>query len=166
MTQSPVRGRESGSPERQGLRTPNTFPERSSLEQGELAISNVINNPLDEAQRLELERELHRPHRPEDLPRLSEKSARQEHRFVIDSAKAGDDAVKDLLSPYIIGPLAITDSQRVQREKHARASPDSTGYYQGERHIDQDQGKSVPEINTIAVVLRPGESLDEGDARF
>ncbi|OWZ04390.1 hypothetical protein PHMEG_00023719 [Phytophthora megakarya] len=73
------------------------------------------------------------------------------------------------MTSYIIGPPATTDSQRDLRDKlleHHLTPQTMTNKEYVQRLIDQYRGKSVPAMNTITVVLRPGENLDEADARF
>ncbi|POM74787.1 hypothetical protein PHPALM_8199 [Phytophthora palmivora] len=161
------------SPEQRQLRTPNPFPERSSPlrslyggsalsshEEGEIPETNIITNPLDEAQgrQLEQQRGASRSNIPEARPLVMGLwlPAPRSRGCCSGGCPA---ALENATTPDQV-------SARTQlREQYLTLQRTTPSEY-AQRLSDQSNNLSVPDMRRIPVVFRPGELSHEEDAQF
>ncbi|KAG4042277.1 hypothetical protein PC123_g22223 [Phytophthora cactorum] len=171
------------SPPRRALRAPNPFPEPynpvcalrdapplSSRYEEARRDPNVITNDFDEAQcrQLSTEPSSQRSNRPVARPLTL--PARCHYGFQpLDPAKTARRAALQLLDTYACGLSAATADQQLQRHtlrERFLTQQVTTPREDRERLQQQLHGQPVPAMQTVPVVIRPGEATTAYEAQF
>ncbi|KAG3060671.1 hypothetical protein PI124_g22878 [Phytophthora idaei] len=171
------------SPPRRVLRTPNPFAERynpvralcdapplTSRYEEDRSDPNTITNDLDEDQSRQLSTEpsSQRSNRPTARPLTL--PSRCHYGFQpLDPAKTARRAALQLLDTYACGPSTATAGQQLRRhtlrERFLTQQVTTPRGYR-ERLQQQLHGQPVPAMQTVPVVIRPGEATTAYEAQF